>query len=301
MDEVACFLNYIGKEKNYSPRTVNEYGCSLRAFELYFKHLDNSLSWKAIDRDLVRSWMGELMDKGNSAATVCLRLSALRSFFRFMLREGRLATDPTYSLSGPKKHRGLPQFVKEKEMQRLLDDVMPRDNSYEGLLSRAVVETFYETGLRVSELIGLKRRNVSLLNSELKVLGKGKKERIVPFGSRLCGVLREYSRLRDDAFGAAGGNMEAFFLNKKGGALSYQKVRQITRDNLAKVTTIRKRSPHVLRHTFATSMLNEGANLESVRELLGHESITTTEIYTHVTFEKLKAEYSSAHPREKED
>lgn len=288
------FLNYLQFERNYSARTVKEYGADLKEFELYFKNLDAHLSWESVDSDVIRDWMESMMDKGNSASSVNRRLSALRSFFRFALSRNLVSSDPAHGLTGPKKNKPLPQFVKESEMDELLNGSMWNLSDYKDVCARTIIMTFYETGMRAAELIGLDDAMVDLEACQLKVTGKRNKQRVIPFGQGLRDALSAYMELRDKVVTRL---EPALFVSAKGRRLTYPQVRVCVSDNLARVSSLKKRSPHVLRHTFATAMLNHGAGLESVKKLLGHQELTTTEIYTHTTFEQLKKVYKSAHPR----
>ena len=237
--------------------------------------------------------MEAMMDRGNVASSVNRRLSALRSFYRYALRRNLIEKDPVHGIQGPKRKRPLPQFLKEAEMDRLLDENMWTD-CYKDVLARTIIVTFYETGIRISELIGLNDKDVDYINCEIKVTGKRDKQRIIPFGDELSEALISYQHRRNAEMKC---ESEAFFRTEKGERVTDAQVRQIVKTNLSKVSTLKKRSPHVLRHTFATAMLNHEAGLESVKKLLGHESLSTTEIYTHTTFEQLKKVYKNAHPR----
>lgn len=293
MLKVEDFLNYLRLERNYSKLTVKSYGGDLREFELFFKNIEDAMSWESVDSDVIRDWMELLMDKGNSAASVNRKLSALRSFYRYALRRELVESDPVHEIQGPKRKKPLPQFLKEKEVDQLLDSVKWDDN-YKSILARTLILTFYSTGIRVSELIGLEDKDVNFMTRELKVTGKRDKQRIIPFGDELSLALQSYIDRRDKEIGK---RAAALFLTAKGLCMTSSQVRYIVRQNLAKVSTLKKKSPHVLRHTFATAMLNHEAGLESVKKLLGHESLSTTEIYTHTTFEQLKKVYKNAHPR----
>ena len=288
------FLNYLRFERNRSELTVRRYGQCLRDFESYFKNRDSQLSWESVDSDIIRDWMESMMDKGDMASTVNNCLSAVRSFFRFALSRKLVERDPAHNVKGPKKQKPLPQFVREEEMDRLIDLPEMWGDSYQDLRARTIIILFYETGIRLSELMGLDDADVDFLNRQLKVTGKRNKQRIVPFGNELGEVLEEYIRQRD---GQALQLEPALFLNDKGRRITKSQVEKIVKQGLTMVTTLKKRSPHVLRHSFATAMLNNGAGLESVRQLLGHESVATTEVYTHTTFEQLKRVYENAHPR----
>lgn len=290
---VDLFLDYLKLERNYSPATVKHYRDDLKEFERFFQELDLQLSWETIDSDIVRRWMEAMMDRGNVASSVNRRLSALRSFYRYALRRNLVEKDPVHGIHGPKRKRPLPQFLKETEMDRLLDENMWTD-CYKDVLARTIIVTFYETGIRISELIGLNDKDVDYINCEIKVTGKRDKQRIIPFGDELSETLISYQHRRNAEMKC---ESEAFFRTEKGERVTDAQVRQIVKTNLSKVSTLKKRSPHVLRHTFATAMLNHEAGLESVKKLLGHESLSTTEIYTHTTFEQLKKVYKNAHPR----
>ena len=273
--------------------TVINYRKDLIEFERFYKQLDCQLSWESVDSDVVRNWMEFMMDRGNSASSVNRRLSALRSFYRFALRRKLVDRDPVHGLHGPKRQKPLPQFLKESEMERLLDLNMWTD-SYKDVLERTIIITFYVTGIRLSELIGLDDDDIDNVTCEVKVTGKRNKQRIIPFGKELAEVFARYLVIRNTI---AKGDSTAFFLTEKGKRMTNAQVRSLVKKNLTKVSTLKKRSPHVLRHTFATAMLNHEAGLESVKKLLGHESLSTTEIYTHTTFEQLKKVYKNAHPR----
>lgn len=287
------FLNYLKFERNRSDLTIKNYGEDLRAFEEFYGNLDSRLSWKSVDSDIIRDWMESMMDKGNNATSINRRLSALRSFYRFALTRKLVGKDPVHGVTGPKKGRPLPQFLKENEMDRLLDAESWMD-SFEDVRDRMVIMTFYETGVRLSELIGLDDSMVDFSNRQLKVTGKRNKQRVIPFGEELLVTLRDYMKRRDKEVNR---QSEALFVSAKGRRMTSSQVREAVRKNLSKVCTLKKRTPHVLRHTFATAMLDNKAGIESVKKLLGHESLSTTEIYTHTTFEQLKREYYSAHPR----
>ena len=288
------FLNYLRYERNASPLTVQTYEESLREFESYLSLRDNGLSLKAVDTDLIRDWMECLMDKGNTASTLNKKLSALRSFYRFSLKRRLVEKDPAHSITGPKKSKPLPQFLRESEMDRLLDGLEWDMDNYNDVRARTILLLFYEAGLRRSELTGLNDGDVDISACQLKVTGKRNKQRIVPFGKELGDALSAYRSFREEQ-GLK--NSEAFFLNDKGDRMTAEQVYHLVHKYLSAVTSLKKRSPHVLRHTFATAMLNNGAGLESIKNLLGHESVSTTEIYAHTTFEQLKRVYKEAHPR----
>ena len=288
------FLNYLRYERNRSELTVRRYEQGLRDFETYFKNRDSQLSWESVDSDVIRDWMESMMDKGDMASTANCCLSAVRSFFRFALSRGLVTRDPSYVVKGPKKQKPLPQFVREEDMNRLLDTPQMWEEGFVGLRARTIIIIFYETGIRLAELIGLDVEDVDLATRQLKVTGKRNKQRIVPFGEELETAIREYLKQRDQLSVRID---DALILSDKGKRMTRSQVEKIVKQHLSLTTTLKKRSPHVLRHSFATAMLNNGAGLESVRRLLGHESVATTQIYTHTTFEQLKRIYETAHPR----
>uniref|UniRef100_A0AB33JI26 Tyrosine recombinase XerC n=1 Tax=Prevotella sp. GTC17262 TaxID=3236797 RepID=A0AB33JI26_9BACT len=291
---IEKFLGYLKCELNRSPLTVKNYADDLYGFEAYFKNLEGQLSWGQVDSDVIRGWMESMMDKGNNAVSINRRLSALRSFYRFALSRHLLEKDPAYNVKGPKKSKPLPQFVRESEMDRLLDDSSFLGDGYESKRARCIIMTFYVTGVRLAELVDLENKDVDFVNRQIKVTGKRNKQRIIPFGEELYEALRDYMKLRDAEIDC---KSEALFLSARGEKMTHPQVRNEVKKYLSMVCTLKKRTPHVLRHTFATSMLNHEAGLESVKKLLGHESLSTTEIYTHTTFEQLKNVYSEAHPR----
>ena len=291
---IEDFLSYLRYERNRSELTVRNYEGSLRDFETYFKNRESHLSWESVDSDIIRDWMESMMDKGDMASTVNNSLSAVRSFYRFALARGLVQKDPAHVVKGPKKQKPLPQFVREAEMDRLIDLPQMWKDNYNDSRARTIIILFYETGIRLAELIGLNDQDVDFATRQLKVTGKRNKQRIIPFGEELEMALKAYIRQRDEQPLKVD---PALILDDKGRRMTAYKVEQIVKQCLSRVTTLKKRSPHVLRHSFATAMLNNGAGLESVRKLLGHESVATTEIYTHTTFEQLKRVYENAHPR----
>ncbi len=292
--KIEDFLDYLQYERNRSERTVRAYADDLKSFEAFFKNLDGQLSWESVDSDVIRDWMESMMDKGNTATSVNRRLSAVRSLYRFALSRGYVSRDPAHAVSGPKCQKVLPQYLREKEMNTLLDEQMWEDR-YIDVRARTIILLFYSTGIRLSELIGLDDADVDFAEQQLKVTGKGDKQRILPFGTELSEALRVYMARRDAEVERKD---SAVFLTAKGVRMNSQQVRDEVRHHLSRVSTLKKRTPHVLRHTFATAMLNHEAGIESVKKLLGHSKLSTTEIYTHTTFEQLRQAYAKAHPRE---
>lgn len=290
---IESFLNYLKLERNYSDKTILSYGKDLEQFEKFLKKLDEKIKLETVDADLIRSWVINLMDEKMAASSVNRKLSSLRSFYRYLLRKGLVQVDPVQKVTGPKKKKPLPTFVKEEDMNKLLDEV-PFGDDFEGVRDKLILEVFYVTGVRRSELVALNDADIDYSASTIKVTGKRNKQRLIPFGDRLKGMLSTYQQLRDEMIPQ---RSEAFFVQKNGERVTAGLVYNMVKRDLSKVVTLKKRSPHVLRHSFATNMLNNRASLGAVKELLGHERLTTTEIYTHTTFEELKKEYEHAHPR----
>lgn len=286
------FLKYLRFERNYSEKTIVSYGIDLDKFEAYFRGVDEGLDFKSVDADVIRGWILSMMDEGYSASSVGRKLSALRSFYHYLLKKGEIEVDPVRKVMAPKKKKTIPVFVREEDMNRLLDDT-DFGKDFEGVRDRLILEFFYVTGVRLSELVGLKDADVDFSAKVVKVTGKRNKQRIIPFGSELDADLKQYLSLRNETCGMT----DFFFVRNNGQELNAPAVYLLVRRSLSKVVTLKKKSPHVLRHSFATSMLNNQAELGAVKELLGHESLTTTEIYTHTTFEELKKVYEQAHPR----
>lgn len=286
-------MNYLKLERNYSDKTILSYGKDLEQFEKFLKKLDEKIKLETVDADLIRSWVINLMDEKMAASSVNRKLSSLRSFYRYLLRKGLVQVDPVQKVTGPKKKKPLPTFVKEEDMNKLLDEVSFGDD-FEGVRDKLILEVFYVTGVRRSELVALNDADIDYSASTIKVTGKRNKQRLIPFGERLKGMLSTYQQLRDEMIPQ---RSEAFFVQKNGERVTAGLVYNMVKRDLSKVVTLKKRSPHVLRHSFATNMLNNRASLGAVKELLGHERLTTTEIYTHTTFEELKKEYEHAHPR----
>lgn len=286
------FLKYLQYERNYSEKTILSYENDLSQFERFLSGIDEEQNLCVADTDLIRAWMVSLMEQSYTATSVNRKLSSLRSFYRFLLKKGEINADPTQKIVGPKKKKPLPVFVKEADMEKLLS---PENfgEGFEDVRDRLVLNLFYSTGMRLAELIGLDVQDVDFSLSTLKVTGKRNKQRFIPFGEDLKEDLQKYARLRSELPLST----TAWIVGKEGCRISRTAVYGIVRNNLSKVVSLKKRSPHVLRHTFATTMLNNNAELGAVKELLGHSTLAATEVYTHTTFEELKKIYEQAHPR----
>lgn len=288
------FLEYFKSEKNCSDQTIVSYGIDLTEFKEFFESLHEGIAWTSVDESVVREWMVYLLDERKmKSASVNRKLSTLRSFYHYLIKIGELKVNPMTRITGPKKEKVLPVFIREKEMDRLIE-LLEEDKSYEGILNKMVVLMLYLTGIRRAELLGLEDKDIDFVSKQIKVTGKRNKQRIIPFGKELEDCIREYLESRFNEFGRG---FEKFFVDTKGKCLSENEVGRIVKEALSRVTTQQKRSPHVLRHTFATAMLNHDADLMSIQKLLGHASLNATQIYTHVSFEELKKTYQNAHPR----
>ncbi len=293
---IDSFLEYLSAERSYSPLTVLKYGDSLKAFQRFFEGMDAALTWNTVDASVVREWIVYMLDEeGKDISTVNYGgLSPLRTFYKYLRRMGWVDVNPMEKVVAPKMPKKLPSFVKEADMDRLLEE-MEEDTSFEGIRDRLIVMMFYETGIRRAELLSLKDADIDQKVMQLKVTGKRNKQRIVPFGRELKEEIGKYLQARSEILHDV---PEGFFVREDGKPISYAKVGEIVKKNLSLVTQQKKRTPHVLRHSFATAMLNNDADLGSIQKLLGHENLATTEIYTHLSFEELKSVYKNAHPRE---
>jgi len=294
---IDSFLDYLRYERNYSNYTIEAYSKDLRQFEEYVKLNKESVFVPGdVDADLVRSWIVSLMDEKISPVSVNRKLSSLKSFFKFLMKQGSISVNPLRLITGPKTKKPLPYFVRDKEMELLLDGD-GFDEDFEGVRDRLILEMLYDTGIRRSELIGIQDSDVDFGAMQIRVTGKRNKQRLIPFAEGLKNLIQAYTEVRNREVGSESG---WFFVRKNGEQLSAGIVYNIVKKKLSEIPTLAKRSPHVLRHSFATSMLNNGAELNAVKELLGHSSLASTSVYTHTTFEELKKVYH-AHPRAKKE
>ena len=290
---IESFLQYLQYEKNYSSHTVNGYRNDLFQFE-QFTCGDELFEPGKIDAFAVRRWIVSLMDKNYSPLSANRKLSSLKSFFKYLCKYNHIDSNPVKNVIGPKTGRSLPYFVKEKEIDNLFAE-LDGDVSFEGLRDKAILDVFYTTGIRCAELVGLKDEDIDFNAGLIKVTGKRNKQRLIPFSTKLKESICIYLSGRTEEVESIIGNR--LFVRKNGKSLSNSIVYGIVNRRLSEIPNLSKKSPHVLRHTFATSMLNNGADLNAVKELLGHASLSSTEIYTHTTFEELKKTYHQAHPR----
>lgn len=291
---IQSFLDYLKYQKRYSQHTIISYETDLRVFFEYLQQQYQVDSTIDIKPAFVRSWLAENKSLGISSKTINRKISSLRSFFKQQLKQGIISVSPMATIVSPKVSKRLPQFVEKKDMDTLFDHVEFPDD-WNGLTQRVIINLFYNTGMRQAELISLKETQVDAANSVIKVLGKGSKERIIPVNMALISNLQEYMNKKKSLIPEAD---KTFLLVKEDGKKLYPKyVYHIVKKYLSLVTTIDKRSPHILRHTFATHLMNNGADLNAVKELLGHSSLAATQIYTHNTIEKLKDVHRKAHPK----
>lgn len=293
MLNTELFLNYLKYEKRYSQNTLTAYENDLDQFILFGKKLVEDFCVEEVDYHLIRQWIVSLMDNGISAKSVNRKISTLKTFFKFLMREGVIEKNPTDKIAIPKMGKKLPVFVQEKEMNRLLDGRFFTED-FVGRRDKAVVSLFYGTGIRLSELVGIRFSDLNLNEKMVKVNGKRDKQRLVPFPLEISTVLTDYITLRNELFP----DSENFlFLTENGDPVYNKLIYRIVKKQLSLVTTVEKKSPHILRHSYATHLLNRGADLNAIKELLGHANLAATQIYTHTTFEQLKKVYKQAHPR----
>jgi len=295
------FTDYLVAEKNASPHTLESYLNDISQFEDFLKqsgHAGESPKIDSIDRLAIRSYLGFLYDKKFSASTMRRKLSTLSSFFRFLCREGYLQSNVVKSVPAPKMESKLPSFLSVDEMFRLID--LPEGEDFLVVRDRAMLELFYSTGVRISELVSLKTGDIDRTAQMVKVLGKGGKERLLPFGKKCVEALDKYEKSRSDKIISTKVNSEYLFLNHRGKGITTRGVRKIIGKYVTTGNFPGKVSPHSIRHSFATHLLEGGADLRSIQELLGHASLSTTQKYTHLTIDKLVETYDQAHPRAKE-
>lgn len=287
------FLNYLKFEKRYSQHTVISYQTDLTSFFDYVVTQYGETELQQLSHTYIRSWLASLKDENLTSKSINRKISTLKSFFKYQLKIGVIKQTPMAKIISPKNEKRLPDFVSAKDMKTLFDFV-EFPNTWQGKTERLLLQLFYNTGMRLSEVINLKDHQVNSFNHALKILGKGNKERIVPISPELLSAIKNYQQERNYLFGE---KSDFLFLNEKGNPLYPKQVYLSIKKYLTQVTTIQKRSPHVLRHSFATHLMNNGADLNAVKELLGHSSLAATQIYTHNTIEKLKTVYKKAHPK----
>ena len=301
--EVADFLLHLEKERNVSPNTVLAYRRDLGVFVEYLAEYygTESWSWQGIDRLAIRGFLGHLTRRGLGKRSISRALSVVRSFFRFLHRNEIVEANPARAVGSPKLERYLPSYLDRGQAQRLFDiaELRAREGRFTDVRNLAILELFYSTGMRLSELRGLSRSDVDMITQQVKVRGKGRKERLIPVGDHAVLAMRNYESKRDELLRSVGARADrtAFFVSAQGRRMSVRTIQMAVTSLLDKVDENAGLSVHSLRHTFATHLLDAGADLRAVQELLGHASIATTQIYTHTSVERLKQVYQKAHPR----
>jgi integrase/recombinase XerC len=297
MEKISVFIKYIKFEKRYSEHTQLAYQRDLEQFFLFVNDTYSMIKTEEVRHIHIRAWIVSLIQNGISTKSINRKLSCLKSFFKFVIKRGTLSLNPMSKIVSPKSGKRLPVFVDQKAMEQLFQEI-DFGEDYVGLRDRAIIELLYLTGIRRAELIELKKNDLDLEQKQLKVLGKGKKQRIIPITNALKKTLSAYLLVADSQFG---GEEPFLFLTRKGKKLYPKLVYLLVNNNLSKVTSIEQRSPHVLRHSFATHLSNNGAELNAIKELLGHSNLSATQIYTHNSIDRLKSIYQKSHPRAKDD
>lgn len=290
------FLKYLEYEKRYSTNTLIAYQTDLEQFSAFLEHNSGIQKIENADQFIIRTWLATMIDQGLTARTVNRKITSLKTYFRFLLRENDINANPLLKVISPKSSRKLPSFIKEKEMERL-NEIFDNAKSFSTIRDKLIIETFYLTGMRLSELINIKIDDINLNRSELRVVGKRKKERIIPISNYLSDSIKIYLPLRNQELIRKNETCSFLFFTEKGKQTYPKLIYRIVTKNIAYVSSNSKKNPHTLRHSFATLLLNHGANLNEIKEILGHSNLSATQIYTHNTIEKLKSNYKQAHPR----
>ncbi len=288
------FYKYLEFQKRFSTHTVLAYKTDLEQFHTFLDTKSGITDLKAANHFHIRSWIVDMLQQKISAKSINRKLSCLNSFYKYLLQRSEIELNPMRKVQAPKEMKRLPNYIKEESLDRLFNDI-PFSLDFEGCRNKAILSILYHCGLRRAELINLKISDVDLLKEEMKVLGKRSKERIIPFGKDLTEVLNDYLDLREKEFGSM--DDDFLFITAKGKKLYPKFVYNLVNKYLSKVTTNEHRSPHILRHSFATHLSNNGADLNAIKELLGHSNLAATQIYTHNSIERLKEVYKQAHPK----
>lgn len=290
---INAFLQYLQYEKNNSSHTVLSYHTDLLQLCNFLEIKPENFYPKHVTHNILQQWILSLMEQGNSARSISRKISSLKSFWRFLQLQGLDDKNPTKKIVLPKTNKPLPAFYKDKEMDAALSDDS-KVGGFERVRDRLIIDLLYQTGLRVSELVGLKDSDIDFSSRQLKVIGKRNKERILPIGKKICDEMAAYVEIRNAEVDL---EEDAFFVRKNGKKMYTRAIYNIVHNNMSEVSTLHKQSPHVLRHTFATTLLNNGADINAVKDLLGHSSLAATQVYTHVSFSELNKIYKQAHPR----
>lgn len=290
---VDSFIKYLNVERGYSTHTIRAYSDDVSQFFAYLGQQPTAQVVGSVTHRQIRAWVSSLISQGVTARSVNRKLSSLRTFYKYLQKQGVISVNPLNKVIGPKPAKRLPEFVSEGDMEKIFDDDL-FENTYQGQRNLLIISFLYMCGIRRSELVGLTISSVNLCSCCVKVLGKGNKERIIPMLPELCSLTAEYLELRKSVNFSS---HNALFLTSKGEPIYPELVYRVVKHYLSMVTTLDKKSPHVLRHSFATHLLNHGADLNAIKELLGHANLSATQVYTHSTFEKLRRNYNQAHPR----
>ncbi len=292
--QILAFSDYLRFEKRYSPHTIRAYTDDLCVFFTFIDNTYGQLQLKEITGTMVRSWLASIKEEKSGARTINRKISSMKSFFKYQLKLGEIISSPMGQVISPKLNKRLPNFIKENETETIFKH-LEFGTDWKGQTNKLILKLLYQTGMRLSELINLKSTAVDFHKMQLKVLGKGNKERILPINADVAVEIRNYESEKKKAFN----NFESTFLllTPAGKKLYAGYVYQVVKWHLSQATTIQKKSPHVLRHTFATHMMNNGADLNAVKDLLGHASLAATQVYTHNTIEKLKNVHKKSHPK----
>jgi integrase/recombinase XerC len=295
---IQPFLDYLKYEKRYSAHTFISYQTDLVDLADYLEKEFGAVAPEDINHNHIRSWLAALKNKGLSTRSINRKISTLKSFFKYQLRTGVLTASPMVQVISPKNSRRLPVFVKEEETRQIVEALEQSTDDWRSLNKKMLITIFYATGMRLSELINLKEKQLDFGNAQIKVLGKGNKERIIPVNKAVMDMIREYQRLKKKDFGNGGEKTgDLLLVTEKGKKMYPRYAWLLVNQALRAAGTLDKKSPHVLRHTFATHLMNNGADLNAVKELLGHSSLASTQVYTHNTIEKLKDVHKKAHPK----
>ena len=287
------FLDHLRFEKRFSSHTLTSYETDLRQLQEFLIREYEGLAIEESTHEVLRSWIVEMVEQGRNPKTINRKISAVKSFFKWGIKHRNFKSDPTLKIVLPKTSKRLPVYIEESQMDTLLDySVFP--NSYEGKRDELIIELFYQSGIRSAELINIKKRDINYANQTIKVLGKRNKERIIPVGEKIAEKISSFSEIAVKSEKHDG--YDYLFLTSRGAKLYPKLVYRIVNNYLSKVSALRKKSPHVLRHSFATHMLNRGADLNAIKELLGHASLAATQVYTHNSIEKLKEIHRKSHP-----